>query len=147
MSLQVIHHPVVDRSLKYANTTVGRDKVYKGVQFFARFLAWYLNRLNYDKETIKRLNSLKSTIASARKLMRIGKFVEHLQFASKALKEKDEFARFTTVGRRLGYTVYLFCDSLIWAHSTGVYKFNQIKRITNTAYRFWIIGLMSSIIH
>ncbi|CAG8805581.1 37151_t:CDS:2, partial [Gigaspora margarita] len=147
MTLQVIHHPVVDRSLKYANTTLGRDKVYKGVQFFARFLAWYLSRINYDKETIKRLNSLKSTIASSRKLMRTGKFVEHLQQASKALKEKDEIARFTTVGRRLGYTVYLFCDSLLWAHSTGVYKFEQIKKITEVAYKFWIFGLTSSIIH
>ncbi|RIB11408.1 peroxisomal biogenesis factor 11 [Gigaspora rosea] len=147
MPLQIIHHPVVDSSLKYANTTVGRDKVFKGVQFFARFLAWYLNRINYDKETIKRLSSLKSTIASSRKLMRTGKFVEHLQQASKALKEKDEIARFTTVGRRLGYTVYLFCDSLLWAHSTGVYKFEQIKKITEIAYKFWIFGLTSSIIH
>ncbi|CAG8735797.1 19572_t:CDS:2, partial [Racocetra fulgida] len=71
----------------------------------------------------------------------------HLQHASKALKEEDEFSKFTKIGRQLGYAVYMFYDSFAWAHSTGVYKFNQIKKITTNAARFWLIGLSFSILH
>jgi peroxin-11B len=66
---QVVLHPTVDRSLKYASTTVGRDKFYRAVQFFARFLAWYFKRQGYDKETIQRFSNLKSTLGLSRKRM------------------------------------------------------------------------------
>jgi peroxin-11B len=66
---QIVLHPTVDRSLKYASTTVGRDKAYRAVQYFARFLAWCLQRQNYDKETIQRLSNLKSTLGLSRKRM------------------------------------------------------------------------------
>jgi peroxin-11B len=64
---QLVLHPTVDRSLKYASTTVGRDKAYRAVQYFARFLAWYLKRQDYNKETIQRFNNLKSTLGLSRK--------------------------------------------------------------------------------
>jgi peroxin-11B len=66
---QVVLHPTVDRTLKYASTTVGREKAYRAVQYFARFLAWYFDRSGFDKETIQRLNNLKSTLALSRKRM------------------------------------------------------------------------------
>jgi peroxin-11B len=46
--------------------------------------------------------------------MRLGKPVEHLQSATKALNEEDPFARFTIVGRQIGYAIYLFWDTFGW---------------------------------
>lgn len=46
--------------------------------------------------------------------MRLGKSMEHLQHATKALNEEDEFAKFVTIGRQLGYAVYLFWDTFSW---------------------------------
>jgi peroxin-11B len=58
----------VEAQLRFAATTVGRDKVYRFVQYFARFLAYYLaQRENYNKETVQRLSNLKSSIGLARK--------------------------------------------------------------------------------
>ncbi|GBC08688.1 hypothetical protein RclHR1_08300004 [Rhizophagus clarus] len=144
---QIFLHPTVDRSLKYSSTTVGRDKVYRAVQYFARFLAWYLKRQGYDKETIQRFANLKSTLGLSRKLMRLGKPMEHLQHATKALNVSDSFAKYITIGRQLGYAVYLFWDTFSWVHSAGVYKFQQIKRINDNAYKAWLTGLIFSIIH
>ncbi|CAI2181539.1 3632_t:CDS:2 [Funneliformis geosporum] len=144
---QIVLHPTVNNSIKYASTTVGRDKVYKAVQFFSRFLVWYFKRQGYDKTTIQRYNNLKSTLGISRKLMRFGKPVEHLQHATKALNEVDEITKFTTIAQQLGYATYLFWDTFVWAHNAGVYKFQQIKRINENAHRFWFIGLVFSIIH
>ncbi|CAG8549711.1 3173_t:CDS:2 [Funneliformis mosseae] len=144
---QIVLHPTVNNTLKFASTTVGRDKVYKAVQNFSRFLAWYLKRQGYDKESIQRFSNLKSTIGLTRKIMRFGKPIEHLQHATKALNEVEEFAKFTTIGRQLGYAIYLFWDTFVWVHNAGVYKFQQIKRINENANRFWLIGLVFSVIH
>ncbi|KAG9306088.1 hypothetical protein G9A89_015992 [Geosiphon pyriformis] len=146
MALHLINHPHLEQTLKYAGTTVGRDKVYRTIQYFSRFFAWHLYRQGYSKESIQRFTNLKNTLALSRKLMRLGKPLEHLQAASKSLREQDEFLKFASVGRQLGYAGYLFCDTFSWAHLAGVYKFNQIKRINQNAARFWFIGLVFSII-
>jgi peroxin-11B len=46
--------------------------------------------------------------------MRLGKPMEHLQLATKALNEEDIFAKFTTIGRQTGYAIYLFWDTFAW---------------------------------
>lgn len=67
---QLVLHPTVNRSIKYASTTVGRDKVYRAVQNLARFLAWYLKRQDYNnKEIIQRFSNLKSALGLSRKRM------------------------------------------------------------------------------
>src|SRR5690349_9608420 len=53
--------------LKYTATTVGRDKIYRAVQYFSRFLAWYLLRQGATKETVARFNNLKKTLGLSRK--------------------------------------------------------------------------------
>jgi hypothetical protein len=45
-------------------------QVYRAVQYLARFLAFYAFRKGYSKETIARLNNLKSTLATSRKRKR-----------------------------------------------------------------------------
>ncbi|CAG8485076.1 11285_t:CDS:10 [Ambispora gerdemannii] len=142
---ELLHHPTFELSLRFAGTTVGREKVYRAVQYFSRFLAWYLYRQGYSKETVQRFANLKSTLTVSRKLMRLGKPLEHLQAASKAIKDSDEFTRFTSIGRQLGYAGYLFWDTFVWLHLSGVYRFQEIKKINQNAARFWLFGIVCSI--
>lgn len=37
---QLVLHPAVSASLKVGATNVGRDKLYRTIQYAARFLAW-----------------------------------------------------------------------------------------------------------
>lgn len=46
---------------------VGRDKVYRTVQYFARFLAFYCLRKGYSNELVARLQALKSALGMSRK--------------------------------------------------------------------------------
>jgi peroxin-11B len=93
--------------------TVGRDKVLRTLQYFSRFLAWYLYRTNRPASTIAPFDATKKTFGQTRKLMRVGKFVEHFKAAAIAsdAKSMDPVLRFTAIGRQLGYAFYMLCDN------------------------------------
>ncbi|KAG0284360.1 Peroxisomal membrane protein PMP27 [Linnemannia gamsii] len=124
--------------LKYTATTVGRDKIYRAVQYFSRFLAWYLLRQGATKETVARFNNLKKTLGLSRKR----KPVEHIENAVKATSVKDEFIRFATIGKQLAYAGYLTLDGIIFIDGSGAYKFKNIKKYSELASRFWLAGIV-----
>ncbi|KAG0013373.1 Peroxisomal membrane protein PMP27 [Entomortierella chlamydospora] len=132
--------------LKFTATVVGRDKIYRTVQYFSRFLAWYLFRQGATKETVARFNNLKKTLGLSRKLMRFGKPVEHFENAAKATSLKDEILRFFTIGRQLSYAGYLTFDALIFIDGSGAYKFKNIKKYSEYASRFWMSGIVFGIL-
>ncbi|KAG0214481.1 Peroxisomal membrane protein PMP27 [Mortierella sp. GBA30] len=132
--------------LKFTATTVGRDKLYRTVQYFSRFLAWYLFRQGYTKEIVARFDNLKKTLALSRKLMRIGKPIEHIESAVAATAVKDEFLRYCSVGKQLSYAGYLSFDALIFLDGSGAYKFKNIKRYGELANKFWLAGIVFSFI-
>ncbi|GAA5832079.1 hypothetical protein JCM3766R1_003709 [Sporobolomyces carnicolor] len=145
---QLVLHPAITASLKVGSTTVGRDKLYRAVQYFARFLAFYCLRKGYSNETVARLSALKSTLGMSRKLMRIGKPLEHAQAAVKALDVSDPVIKFTALGRQLGYAGYLFNDMLVWAHSTKVRPLapTQYNTIQRRAAKLWFTGIAFSLV-
>lgn len=145
---QVILHPAVSQSLKVWSTTLGRDKTYRAVQYFARFLAWLLLSRGYKIEAA-RWNALKSHLGLGRKLMRLGKPMEHLQAALRATQSAAPHPaeQITTIGRQLGYFGYLTYDALVWANSV---KFFNVKPSTaatigKRANQFWLTGILCSI--
>jgi len=57
----------IDRWLKLLSATQGRDKIYRLVQYFCRFLAYYLTRLAPTPDYVKRIQRLSMTVGLARK--------------------------------------------------------------------------------
>ncbi|KAG0140751.1 hypothetical protein CROQUDRAFT_664753 [Cronartium quercuum f. sp. fusiforme G11] len=146
---QVILHPFVTSSLKVTSTTVGRDKLYRTIQYFSRFLVWYLQSNAYDKQTIARWNNLKSALGLSRKLMRIGKPLEHLQAALKATKESSDPALAAlAIGRQLAYAAYLVDDMLIWADKIKFIFLEKstLAHINKRAAQFWMAGIIMNLI-
>ncbi|KAJ3475448.1 hypothetical protein NLI96_g11827 [Meripilus lineatus] len=146
---QVILHPVVSQSVKVAATTVGRDKLYRAVQYFARFLAWFLGARGY-KIQAARWNALKSHLALGRKLMRLGKPVENLQGALRAFYGSSPAAeQILTIAKQLSYFGYLSHDALVWANTVKFFNLapSTAARVNKTANRFWLSGILLSILH
>lgn len=94
-------------------TPVGRDKVLRTLQYFSRFLAWYLYRTNHAQSSISPFETTKKQFGLTRKLMRVGKFVEHVKAAAIASDAKtlDPVLRYTAIGRQLGYAAYMLLDN------------------------------------
>ncbi|KAF8203675.1 peroxisomal biogenesis factor 11 [Pholiota molesta] len=146
---QIILHPAVSESLKFGGTTLGRDKTYRAVQYFARFYAWHLANKG-DKAEAARWAGLKTHLGTARKLMRLGKPLEHLQAALRAaLTTGPVEETLTTIARQVGYFGYLTYDAIVWAYSIKFITLapETAKKVTKRAFQFWFAGILFSLIH
>ncbi|KAJ7170007.1 peroxisomal biogenesis factor 11 [Mycena filopes] len=146
---QIILHPAVSQGVKVGATTLGRDKAYRAVQNFARFYAWYLISRG-DKLDAARWTSLKSHLGTARKLLRLGKPMEHLQAALRAaLTTAPPAEQITTIARQLAYFLYLTFDMVSWAQSIKFANFSPetAAKIARLANRSWLAGILLSIAH
>ncbi|KAI0724401.1 peroxisomal biogenesis factor [Cerioporus squamosus] len=146
---QVVLHPVTTQSLKVLSTTLGRDKLYRGIQYFARFFAWLLLSRGY-KIQAARWDALKSHLALGRKLLRLGKFMENAQAVLKALNAPGEPGeRITAIGRQLGYFGYLSLDNIAWAHAIKFYNLapSTAQKINKRIMQFWFTGIVFSLAH
>ena len=130
---------------------VGRDKVLRTLQYFSRFLAWYLLRTNYPKSTIAPFEAIKKQFGLTRKLMRVGKFIEHFKAAAVALDNKpgsaamaDPVLKYLSAGRQLGYAFYLTLDTVTYPDAAGIRKLSSVQRVQAQAYRAWGTGLLCS---
>jgi hypothetical protein len=144
----LIHHPSVAHYLRFVATTIGRDKLLRAVQYFARFYAWYLLRTNGLPSQIAPWDAIKKQFGLTRKLLRVGKNIEHFKAAAVASDAKtlDPVLRYAAVGRQLGYAGYLSFDAATVLDSVGAYKSPRAKTFQREAYRFWAFGIIFSVI-
>lgn len=132
--------------------TVGRDKILRTLQYFARFYSWYLYRTNHPQSSIAPYNAIKKQFGLTRKLMRVGKNIEHFKAAAIAFDSKsgaaasDPILKYLAVGRQLGYGGYLSFDMVTYLNVSGIKKLSGGKRLQDNAYRAWFSGLMCSAI-
>ncbi|KAK9460587.1 peroxisomal biogenesis factor 11 [Lipomyces oligophaga] len=144
----VVYHPTLAHLLRYFDSTVGRDKLMRIVQYFARFYAAYLVRKKtVDPAEISKWRAFMSLVSTARKILRVGKPLQHLKAAGVAFDNKasDAFIRYTAVGRQLAYAGYLTCDFAVLAHSTKLVTLKKPDLIQKLYYRFWLSGIIFSV--
>ncbi|KIV80165.1 hypothetical protein PV11_07686 [Exophiala sideris] len=146
----LVYHPAVTHYLRYVATTVGRDKVLRTIQYFSRFYAWYLYRTNNPTSAIQPWVVVKNQFGLTRKILRIGKFVEHIRAGAEiydaAVKSSngDKVTQYLQILRQIGYAGYLTFDTMTVLDAMGVRKDPKAKNIQATAYRFWLTGLIAS---
>ncbi|KAF4763825.1 hypothetical protein N7455_009810 [Penicillium solitum] len=143
----LIYHPALAHWLRFVATTVGRDKLLRTIQYFSRFYAWYLYRTNKPQSAIDPYNAVKKQFGTTRKIMRIGKFLEHLKAAAIAFDNKspvDPVLRYLAIGRQLGYAGYLTLDAITVIDVIGIRKLSSAKQLQQSAYRSWAAGLIFS---
>ena len=143
----LVYHPSVAHYLRFVATTVGRDKLLRTIQYFARFYAWYLGRTNALTAQVLPWDAIKKQFGLTRKLLRVGKNVEHFKAAAAAADAKtlDPVLRYAAVGRQLGYAGYLSFDAATVLDAVGAVKSPRTKTYQREAYRFWAVGILFSI--
>jgi len=150
----VIYHPAVSHYLRYVATTVGRDKILRTLQYFSRFYAWYLYRTNNPPSAVAPFTAIKTQFGLTRKIMRIGKFVEHFKAASELYDSSakvranggDQVLQYLQIVRQLGYGLYMSCDMLTVLDAAGIKKSPNAKKLQEQAYKAWFVGLLASAI-
>ena len=131
----LIYHPSVSHYLRFVATTgtntdhhlksfreltvdvtAGRDKLLRTIQYLARFYAWYLLRGNAAPASIVPFEAIKKQFGLARKLLSVGKNVEHLKAAATTANNKnmDPVLRYCVVGRQLSFALYMTLDIITY---------------------------------
>ncbi|RDA88078.1 hypothetical protein CP532_5315 [Ophiocordyceps camponoti-leonardi (nom. inval.)] len=169
----LVYHPSLAHYLRFAATTLGRDKLLRTVQYFARFYAWYLLRTNALQSDVDPWAALKRQLGLTRRILRLGKPLEHLQAAALACDQQrrkkssngseknnnnitsksisdsssssSSFRTYVAVARQLSYAVYLTLDALALPDALGLVKSPRAPAIQRQAYRFWAFGIIFSI--
>ncbi|OAQ96459.1 hypothetical protein LLEC1_04445 [Akanthomyces lecanii] len=116
----LVYHPSVAHYLRFAATTVGKDKLLRLLQYFARFYSWYLLRTNGTPAQIAPWDAIKKQFGTVRKVLRFGK--------------------------NLGYASYLTFDALALPDVLGIRKNPNVKTLTANASRAWAVGIVFSIV-
>lgn len=109
----VVTHAHVDAINRYLQTTVGREKLCRFIQYFARFYVFYLFRNDAPKATIQRWADLKTHIGNARKFYRLLKPIEFAQVGVKSLAIKDEVLKATAVAKQAGMFMYYITEVFV----------------------------------
>lgn len=139
----------VDSFLKTLDSTNGRDKLGKLIQYAARFSAWYLAKYNpSDKASIAKATSVQKGVASARKLTRLLKWWPLLMKLQDAILKKGLNHSLNEVLRHLssfGLANYFFWDNMNWAIGVGLMKGDAAKYGKWSMYG-WFFGLAFAII-
>lgn len=152
----LVFHPTVAHYLRFAATTVGRDKIMRTIQYFARFYAWYRLRTNASKAEVAPWVALKTILGKARKLLQAGKNLEHFKAAVAASQDPklstaavgSPFLRYATVGRQLSYAGYLTVELVMLPETLGVSSLanrSLAARLKRDSMRLWTAGLLFSV--
>lgn len=152
----LVFHPTVAHYLRFAATTVGRDKLMRTVQYFARFYVWYRLRTNATTAEVAPWSALKGVLGKARKLLQAGKNMEHFKSAVAASQDPklstqavgSPVLRYATVGRQLSYASYLTIELIMLPETLGVRKLENramATRLKRDSTRLWTLGLLCSV--
>lgn len=109
----VVTHARVDAVNRYLQSTVGREKLCRFIQYFARFYVFYLFRMGASKASVTRWSELKNHIANARKFYRLLKPIEFAQTGVKSLAVKNEVLRYTAILKQAGMFFYYSCEVFV----------------------------------
>ncbi|EDO15301.1 hypothetical protein Kpol_1038p7 [Vanderwaltozyma polyspora DSM 70294] len=137
----VVYHPSITRLINYLDSTGGREKILRLLQYLARFLA--------VQQSSKLAKSLQSQFTLVRKFLRFLKPLNHLQAASKLYDNKlnsDLIIRYANIIKNLAMGGYLFLDQINLLRILKVIDSNNftgtvVPRWTNW---FWFFGLVAS---
>lgn len=119
----------MERWLRFTSTQAGRDKIYRFIQYFSRFLSYHLRTKTPAIELATRLAKLSLAVGLGRKrkivanklililsviVFRVGKPLDFFQSLLKSLTIKDEIIRWGSIFKSTGYGSWLILDMFQW---------------------------------
>ncbi|OMJ20745.1 Peroxisomal membrane protein 11A [Smittium culicis] len=138
--------------VKYAASTAGRDKAYRFIQYFSRFLVYTLNHQTALKPAasfIAALSKIQASMTETRKILRLGKFIDSFKLALAAIKNpaSDELAKLLSSISKLFMGMYVICDGAGWLNSTGLIKLKNPQQLSKVSMRCWLTSIVLSFLN
>ena len=150
---RLLRSPFLEAWIKFTATTTGRDKIYRTIQYWGRFIVWYFERKlrmtrgpSGRRETIERIRRLTEACGHGRKLFRFGRSIDCVREAVKAyMTMPDRVIQWGMMGKNLFYGAWLVLDSIQWLTLIGVIRVRSLPKLNRIASFLWLFGLMCSL--
>lgn len=138
----IVQHPLLARLTKLLDTTVGREKFLRFLQYFCRVLALQ------GKSVLAKHLQLQFTMI--RKVLRFAKPLNHLQIVSNIYNKDlnvNVFNKWFNIGKNLSLGAYLTLDQLNLLRLLFILPKNELtlKKIPRGANWFWFLSLLNGI--
>lgn len=139
----LVYHPTITRLIKFLDTTAGREKALRLLQYLCRFLA--------VQQSSALAKGLQVQFTMVRKILRFLKPLNHLQAASKFYDNKlngDDILRVGNVIKNLAYAGYLTFDQINLLRILKLVPVTQFTgmKVPKLANWFWFVGLISGLV-
>lgn len=139
----VVYHPSVSRLIRFLDSTAGREKVLRLLQYLSRFLAF--------QQSSVLAKQLQAQFTVVRKILRFLKPLNHLQAASKFYDNKlsgDALVRACNVIKNIAYAGYLSFDQinllrLLRVVPGTVFTTTKVPLWSNWC---WFVGLLTGLV-
>lgn len=139
----IVYHPSITRLVKFLDTTAGREKLLRLLQYLCRFLA--------VQQSSVLSKQLQVQFTLVRKLLRFFKPLNHLQTASKLYDQRltgDFVVRILSIAKNLCYAGYLTLDQINLLRILRLVSTTNVtgKKIPRWTNWFWFFGLVSGLL-
>merc|ERR1712027_268799 len=129
----------MDSLLKLNSGRNGRDKVFRAAQYALKLVNAFQTRENAFVDTVE----LEKTLASFRKLLRLGTCVDTAYGVKETLKHTDPVVRWTATLRRLTLALYLYYDHLVWlAKNEIIASEKRLPSYSRRSNQWWLCSLI-----
>ena len=130
----------------FTDTRNGRDKIYRFVQYFSKFISSCLSKLGITSRS-KWFALCSSSFSNGRKLFRLGRT---LDFFLQAINEYDAIqlgrSHLTNLLKNLALGGWLLLDSLIWFSKMKLLPNHLAENFKFFCLYLWLFGLVFSLI-
>ncbi|GAB6031215.1 hypothetical protein CHUAL_009032 [Chamberlinius hualienensis] len=111
------------------------------LQYSSKLFGWMAEKCKYDKGVIIKLKNLEYSLGTARKLLRLGKFIDVLYGALKSIHNPDFVIRATLTLAKINSAIYYLNDHVIWLGRVGLVKIDK-ESWSKRGNRFWFYSLL-----
>ncbi|VEU23565.1 DEKNAAC104588 [Brettanomyces naardenensis] len=147
---KVVYYPPLTKLLAFLDTTAGREKLLRTVQYLVRFLAY---NLKDDPVQYLFYKNLQQIFGLSRKPLRFLKFLQNWKSLLIDLNDqlKDSQLRTFEGIKQFGFGVYFVLDAIQWFKLLGFFKGRKQSKLVAKAdvygYRFWLLALTGALLH
>ncbi|PVV00964.1 hypothetical protein BB560_004635 [Smittium megazygosporum] len=144
---KTIDNQAVSLYIKFTSLSDGRDKLYRFFQYFSRFLVYHLSKDKQNQALVIVLANLQNSLAQARKVLRLGKFIDCLKLAVSALNSPgEELGNIITAAARVSLGGFIFFDGLSWASTLGLLNPVKAARFARVSMKCWFTSIVLNIV-
>lgn len=113
-------------------------------QYTSRLLWHQLEIREANKFSVDRIRNLEFTLATFRKILRLGRCVDVCYTALNHIHHEDKWLRLTLTLSKLGHALYLYADHIAFLTRIGFLK-TDMHKWTKTANKFWLVSIIANL--